>query len=139
MIFNLHTENAITPRQSIFLFYHDIAVALENNIYEVLMFDLSAAFDVLDHGYLHKRLQYTFSITNNAFLSIVRVKEYNVYQLVPSFLTRYCQECPKAQLGPNIYCSMSRPHTKICFHHCLAVSRCADDTKVYAVVEPTKN
>lgn len=54
------------------------------------MFDLSAAFDVLDHGYLHKRLQYTFSITNNAFLSIVSVKEYNVYQLVSSFLTRYC-------------------------------------------------
>lgn len=45
---------------------HDIAVALENNSCEVLMFDLSAAFNVLDHGYLHKRLQYTFSITNNA-------------------------------------------------------------------------
>lgn len=56
--------------------HHGIAVALENNSCKVLMFDLSAAFNVLDHGYLHKRMQYTFSITNNAltilehFLSI---------------------------------------------------------------------
>lgn len=50
-----------------FRFHHDIAVALENNICEILMLDISAAFDVLNHGYLHKRLQYIFSIMNDAF------------------------------------------------------------------------
>ena len=37
--------------------HHDISVALDNNHYTVLlMLDLSAAFDVIDHDILHKRL-----------------------------------------------------------------------------------
>ncbi|XP_061186395.1 uncharacterized protein LOC133194455 [Saccostrea echinata] len=41
--------------------HHDIAAALDNNSCAVLvMLDLSAAFDVIDHGILYKRLAHTF-------------------------------------------------------------------------------
>jgi hypothetical protein len=44
--------------------HHDIATALDNNSCSILvMLDLSAAFDVIDHGILYQRLEYTFGIS----------------------------------------------------------------------------
>ena len=44
--------------------HHDIALALDNNSCAVLvMLDLSAAFDVIDHPILMERLQYSYGIT----------------------------------------------------------------------------
>ena len=47
--------------------HHDITLALDNNSCAVLvMFDLSAAFDVIDHPILIERLQYSYGITGQA-------------------------------------------------------------------------
>ena len=47
--------------------HHDIATALDNNSCSILaMRDLSAAFDVIDHGILYQRLEYTFGISGSA-------------------------------------------------------------------------
>ena len=44
--------------------HHDIATALDNNSCSILvMLDLSAAFDIIDHGILYQRLEYTFGIS----------------------------------------------------------------------------
>jgi hypothetical protein len=44
--------------------HHDIATALDNNSCSILvMLDLSAAFDVIDHGILYQQLEYTFGIS----------------------------------------------------------------------------
>ena len=48
--------------------HHDIATALDNNSCSILvMLDLSAAFNVIDHGILHQHLEYTFGISRSAF------------------------------------------------------------------------
>ena len=44
--------------------HHDISVALDNNCCAALLtLDLSAAFDVIDHTILQKRLEYSFGIS----------------------------------------------------------------------------
>ncbi len=46
---------------------HDITAALDSNHCAVLlMLDLSAAFDVIDHGILRKRLEYSYGVTGVA-------------------------------------------------------------------------
>ena len=52
--------------------HHDITYALDNNACVILlMLDLSAAFDVIDHDILFDRLQYSFGISGSA-LSWIR-------------------------------------------------------------------
>ena len=47
--------------------HHDITLALDNNTCAVLvMFDLSAAFDVIDHTILFQRLEYSYGISGPA-------------------------------------------------------------------------
>jgi hypothetical protein len=50
---------------ALFRVHHDITLALDNNSCAVLvMFDLSAAFDVIDHPILIERLQYSYGMEN---------------------------------------------------------------------------
>ena len=52
--------------------HHDITYALDNNACVILlMLDLSATFDVIDHDILFDRLQYSFVISGSA-LSWIR-------------------------------------------------------------------
>ena len=47
--------------------HHNIAAALDNNsCYILVMLDLSAAFDVINHVILYQRLEYTFGISGSA-------------------------------------------------------------------------
>ena len=47
--------------------HNDIASALDNKCRAVLvMLDLSAAFDVIDHGILYKRLEYSYGVIDTA-------------------------------------------------------------------------
>ncbi|CAC5421612.1 unnamed protein product [Mytilus coruscus] len=49
--------------------HHDIAYAPDNNCCAVLlMLDLSAAFDTIDHQILFDRLEYSFGVTGDALL-----------------------------------------------------------------------
>lgn len=67
IIFNLHIEKHHSTETATLPVHHDIAFAPDNNNCAVLvMLDLPAAFDVLDHIIQHKRLTHTLGITDNA-------------------------------------------------------------------------
>ena len=52
--------------------HHDITSALDNNSCAVLvMLDLSAAFDVIDHKILFQRLEYSYGISGPALAWII--------------------------------------------------------------------
>lgn len=63
MIFNVHIENIIPPKQPFFVF---IMTLLLRWTVTVAQLDLLAGFDVLDYNILHKRLEHIFGITENA-------------------------------------------------------------------------
>ena len=106
---NHSTETALLKVQS------DIAEALDSgSMVVLLMLDLSAAFDTLDHNTLVKRFEHSFGITGKAL------------QWVSSYLTDRTQcvavdsatskDCtlqhgvPQGSvLGPKMYCMYTRP------------------------------
>jgi hypothetical protein len=52
--------------------HHDITSALDNNYCAVLvMWDLSAAFDVIDHTIIFQRLEYSYDISGPALAWII--------------------------------------------------------------------
>ncbi|CAC5398575.1 unnamed protein product [Mytilus coruscus] len=68
--------------------HHDIALALDNNwCAELVMLDLSDAFDTIDHPILINRLEYSYGITGSAL-------ELSVLQLDP-----YCQIIQEKQVN----------------------------------------
>ena len=63
----VHHDIATATVTALFRVHHDIATALDNNSRSIfVMLDLSAAFDVIDHGILYQRLEYTFEISGSA-------------------------------------------------------------------------
>lgn len=108
------------------------------------MLDSSAAFDVLDHDILHKRLEHTFCITDNALLWIKsymseRTQRISIGSKVSNPLPLDIGVPQGSVLGPKIYCIFSRPLTEICLHHGMQYHVYAEDTQVYLIVEPTEN
>jgi hypothetical protein len=54
--------------------HHDITLALDNNSCAVLvMLNLSAAFDIVDHPIMMVRLQYSYGITGQVRLGVIRI------------------------------------------------------------------
>jgi len=58
----------VTPqKRSLLRFHHDITMTLDNKCTEVLvLLDLSAAFDVINHGIIYERLEHAYGICNDA-------------------------------------------------------------------------
>lgn len=125
--------------------HNDIVAALDNKCRAVLvMLDLSAAFDVIDHGILFKRLDYSYGVTGNAL------------RWIQSYLSdrRQCVAIgsvtsddkilefgvPQGSvLGPRKYCLYSKPIGEICRRHNLLYHCYADDTQIYMVIRPQHN
>ena len=98
--------------------HHDMASALDNGHSVVLvMLDLSAAFDVIDHDILFNRLQHSFGIDGDALLWI---KSYlhGRSQRVKSISMELKYGVPQGSvLGPKMYCIFSKPIGVICSRH----------------------
>jgi len=142
-------QSAYRPRHStetaLLRVHHDIVTALDDNKCAVLvMLDLSAAFDVIDHSILIKRLQYSYGISGDA-LSWIESYLSNRTQCVSidgvqseSFNLKYGVP-QESVLGPRIYCMFSKPIGEICKRHKMSYHCYADDSQVYQVIKPIDN
>jgi hypothetical protein len=125
--------------------HHDIATVLDNNSCSILvMLDLSAAFDVLDHGILYQRLEYTFGISGSALAWIKSYLSNRSQQVaIGSALSdsrALTIGVPQGSvLGPRLYCIFSKPIGDICESHDMDYYCYANDTQIYIVVEPRDN
>ena len=113
--------------------HHDIATALDNNSCSILvMLDLSAAFNVIDHGILYQRLEYTFGISGSA---LTWIKSYlsnrSQHVAMGSALSDYraltIGVSQGSVLGPRLYCIFSKPIGDICECHDMGYHCYADE------------
>ena len=103
------------------------------------MLDLSAAFDVFDHGILYQRLEYTFGISGSALAWIKSYLGNRSQQVVIgsalSDSRALTNGVPQGSvLGPRLYCIFSKPIGDICESHDMDYHCYADDTQIYIAV-----
>ena len=122
--------------------HHDIAEALDRKCMAALvLLDLSAAFDVIDHKILQTRLEHSFGVTGSA-LSWIKSYLSDRSQCVAIGMTTSEGKClnfgvPQGSvLGPRKYCLYSKPIGAICSRHNLLYHCYADDTQVYMAIMP---
>ena len=121
------TETALPKVQN------DILQSLDQSKVTVLvLLDLSAAFDTLDHNTLLNRLKNHFGITGKPL------------QLMSSYVSdRYQTVCidgvqPQGSvLGPKLYIMYTNSVGDICRNHRLNHHLYADDSQLYLYFEPT--
>ena len=120
--------------------HNNIVAALDMNKATLLvMLDLSAAFDVIDHKILIDRLRESFGIRHSALDWISsylrnRSQIVKIGQLSSKKQTLDFSVPQGSVLGPKKYCMFSRPIGNIITCHGLHYHCYADDTQVYVVV-----
>ena len=125
--------------------HHDITVALDNDCCAVLlMLDLSAAFDVIDHPMLIKRMEYSCGITGTApccFKSYLKTRTQRIAigSVLSDEIRLLFGVTQGSVLGPKLYCIFSRPIGEICKRHNMSYHCYADDTQVYLEFKPLDN
>lgn len=130
------TETALMKVQS------DICEALDDgSMVVLLMLDLSAAFDTLDHNTMLSRFRSSFGITGQA-LDWLKSYITNRHQCVAvgsatseDSVLQY--GVPQGSvLGPRMYCMYTKPVGSIVRSHNLSHHSYADDTQAYLVIKP---
>ena len=151
-----HTEtnNLSEPRQSAYRGQHSTETALacvHNEILRafddqkavlLLMLDLSAAFDTVDHVIMLQRLKDDFGVTGSAH------KWYSSY-----FSNRSCRVCVSRAYSENLYCEFGVPQGSVtgplCFvyytnvvgrilrHHNVKYHIYADDIQIFLTPDPS--
>jgi hypothetical protein len=122
--------------------HHDITCALDKNRCAVLvMLDLSAAFDVIDHTILRKRLEYSFGISGGALQWLLSYLQDMTQRIAIGFVHSeefhiQCGVLQRSVFGPKLHCIFSKPIAEICRHHNMSYHFYADDTQLYLVFEP---
>ena len=102
----------------------------------LVLLDLSAAFDTIDHGILLHRLQNVFGIQGTV-LSWFRSYLTKRFQIVSTQSTHFdqielCCGVPKAPvLGPILFILYTQPLINVIFKHLVSHMLYADDTQVY--------
>ena len=141
-----HVQSAYRNRHStetaLLRVHHDITLALDGNACVALvMLDLSAAFDVIDHNILIERMEYAFGVTGPALSWIKSYLSSRSQQIaVGSTLSKefllHCGVPQGSVLGPRLYCMFSKPIGEICRKHDMYYHCYADDTQVYLIINP---
>ncbi|CAC5407955.1 unnamed protein product [Mytilus coruscus] len=124
--------------------HHDIAYALDNNCCAVLlMLDLSAAFDTIDHQILFDRLKYSFGVTGDALLWLQSYLMNRTQRVAIGSVQSddikldFC--VPQGSvLEPKLYCIFAKPEGEICIRHGMSYHSYADDTHVYQIIRPQR-
>lgn len=125
--------------------HHDIASALDNNCSAVLvMLDLSAAFDVIDHPILIQRLEHSYGISGQALMWIQSYLQNRKQRVVVGSAISNDKQLtfgvPQGSvLGPKFYCMFAKPIGEICRRHNMNYHSYADDTQVYLILKPSDN
>ena len=107
----------------------------KNGVILVLL-DLSAAFDTLDHGIMLTRLHDRFGVTDTALQWIAAYLDSRTQSVsigdVASTPTPLIYGVPQGSvLGPQFYCAYSSPIADIARLHGVDVHLYADDTQLY--------
>jgi hypothetical protein len=129
------TETALLKIQT------DVLKILDQGKMAVLvMTDLSAAFDTLDHSILAKRLDHSFGIREQAlawFKSYLHRRQQSV--MIGESTSNECELAygvPQGSiLGPILYCLYTKPVGKILKKHGLDYHCYADDAQAYTMFE----
>lgn len=95
---------------------------------------LSAAFDVIDHSILVKRLNLSYGICGEAFRWIESYLN-NRYQRAAVHPCQLIFNWIMEYLEPKLCCMFSKPICEICWRHRLSYHTYADDTQVYMVIK----
>jgi hypothetical protein len=139
-------QSAYRPRHStetaLLRVYQDIAAALDSNSCVVLvMLDLSAAFDVIDHPILLKRLEHSYGISGSALAWLKsyvsnRSQRVAIRSDVSEDFSLPFGVPQGSVLGPKGYCMYSKPIGEICKKHNMLYHTYADDTQNYLLIRP---
>ena len=133
------TETALIKVQN------DILSALDAGSSAILlMLDLSAAFDTIDHDILLFRLCNVYGITGDALDWFRSNLTGRIQRVVIEDAVSVDQELgfgvPQGSvLGPNIYCMYTKPVSDIIQRHGLSHHCYADDTPLYMTIDHSNN
>jgi len=133
------TETALLKVQS------DILQSLDQNKVTILvLLDLSAAFDTIDHSTLLHRLEHDFGISGKplTWMTSYLSDRYQTVcidgELSKPVLMKY--SVPQGSvLGPKNYVMYTKPVGAICRNHGLSHHFYADDSQLYLSFEPVDN
>ena len=133
------TETALIKVQN------DILSALDaGSSVILLMLDLSAAFDTIDHDILLSRLCNVYGITGDALDWFRSYLTGRIQRVVIEDAVSGDQELgfgvPQGSvLGPKIYCMYTKPVSDIIQRHGLSHHSYADDTQLYMTMDHSNN
>ena len=110
----------------------------------LLMLDLSAACDTIDHDILMLRLCNVYGITGNALGWFSSYLIGRIQRVVIEDFVSIDQEMgfgvPQGSvLGPNIYCMYTKPVSDIIQQHGLSHHSYAGDTRLYMTMDHSNN
>ena len=110
----------------------------------LLMLDLSAAFDTIDHDILLSRLCNVYGITGDALDWFRSYLTGRIQRVVIEDSVSVDQELdfgvPQGSvLGPRIYCMYTKPVSDIIQRHGLSHHSYADDTQLYMTMDHSNN
>ena len=132
------TESALIKVQN------DNLSALDAGSSAILLMDLSAAFDTIDHDILLSRLCYVYGITGNALDWFRSYLIGRIQRVVIEDSVSVDQELgfgvPQGSvLGPKIHCMYTKPVSDIIQRHGLSHHSYADNTQLYMTMDHSNN
>ena len=151
---HITTNNLMEPMQSAYRAGHstetalikvkaDILNAIDNKeVVCLVLLDLSAAFDTVDHQILLERLKNMFGLTGTVinwktFCLLGRLQKVVVGNANSSAVPLSCGLPQGSILGPILFTLYTTPLSKICNKHAVTYQLYADDQQLYLAFQPS--